>query len=131
MEFLAKYWLNLLSNFKFQNLLNKFKSDIEGFTLHGQYVDSYQLITYPSNAVYFYGITENNNNHLFYETSKAFEFFSKYCLYFCPYEKIAESLTSFEGLSEVLSKWEEVIQSSPMMIQEEGSVRYIITLCYI
>jgi len=124
LEVLAKYWFSIIDNLQIKNLLISFKQEIEGLTLHGQFVDTFQFIKYQNNSIFFNGITTNNNSQIVFDIPKSFELFVKYNLNIASIEKIADNLNSFNDISSVLLKFYDIIQSSSMMIHEEGCVRY-------
>ncbi len=122
---ISNSWLDFLQTLKGTNLYADFIQELHNHTLIGEYVTTDNLIKYKQNNLYFHSITENGSNLICFDIERTYKLFEKYGLLITPIEKIEENITDFETFTSTINNFAEMIQSTSMMIQEEGSVRKI------
>jgi len=112
---------------KTNNLYSNFMNAISNLTLVGEYVDSntsylkYEKLT---TNLFFNSMIHNHYNSICLDIEKSYGIFEQYGLYIAPIEKIEENITDIETISSTLNNFAEMIQSTSVVVQEEGSVLY-------
>lgn len=122
---ISKIWFDILENLKIKKTYDSFINTITNLTLVGEYVDSNSFLKYELSTIFFNSLINNQMNNICLDIEETFEIFERFELYICPIEKIEENITCYETLKNTINNFAEMIQSTSIVIQEEGSVSIV------
>ena len=126
---IGQTWFEILEKIKEKNLLYDLKVEISknNYTLIAGYV-GLKLVKYPKRLIIFHSIVDNNSEETCIPITSSYPIFEKYGLLISPIDKLSESIYSPVCFNNIMKKFFQVISSSSISNEEEGSVETYFTL---